>query len=124
VLFYVMIKGVRAIEPRDLSATALAEAKEWVDASSSRLSEARMDRPDAALIREEYANTVRLLHYGCDRAQALLDGLLNDGRAMARAHAELRLAIADYRRLWVRRNRIGGLAESIGRLEQFLPAAR
>lgn len=124
VLFYVMIKGERAIEPRDLSVTALADAREWVDASSSRLSEARMDRPDAALIREEYANTVRLLHYGCDRAQALLDGLLNDGRAMARAHAELRLAIADYRRLWVRRNRIGGLAESIGRLEQFLPAAR
>jgi hypothetical protein len=121
VLFYVMMKGERAIEPRDLSAPALAEARQWIDASCSRLSEARMARPDAALIQEEYANTVRLLHYGCDRAQALLEGLLKDDRAMARANAELRLAIADYRRLWVRRNRIGGLDDSVGRLEKFLP---
>ena len=81
-----------------------------------------MERPDAELIREEYANTVRLLHYGCDCARALRDGLLNDSRAMGRADAELRLAIADYRRLWVRRNRIGGLADSVRRLEKLLPA--
>jgi hypothetical protein len=40
---------------------------------------------------------------------------------MARVNDELRLAIAEYRRLWVRRNRIGGLADSARKLEKLLP---
>jgi hypothetical protein len=79
-----------------------------------------MERADAALILEEFANTVRLLHYACDHARALADGAPEDSPAMARAHEELRFAIAEYRRLWVRRNRIGGLADSVRRLEKLL----
>lgn len=122
VLFYAMLNRERVIDARELSAEALGEAREWVDASSARLAEARMERPDAALIVEEYANTVRLLRYACDHARAILDGTLDDSRAMSRAHEELRIAIGEYRRLWVRRNRIGGLADSVRRLEKFLPA--
>jgi hypothetical protein len=120
-LFTVMLGRGPADESRPLSAAAIAEAREWVDASASGLHEARMERPDAALILDEYANTVRLLHHACDHARALLEGTLDDSRAMARAHDELRLAIAEYRRLWVRRNRIGGLADSVRRLEKLLP---
>ena len=78
-----------------------------------------MDRPDAALIIEEYGNTVRLLRFASDYAQAVLTGVQGDGKVMARAHEELRLAIGEYRRLWMRRNRPGGLADSVRRLERL-----
>ncbi len=121
VLFYILQNRKDVVEPRELSAAAIGKAREWVDSSASRLAEARMDRPDAALILDEYANTVRLLHYACDHAHALIDGTLSDRRVMARAHEELRFAIGEYRRLWVCRNRIGGLADSVRRLERLLP---
>jgi hexosaminidase len=121
-LFYVLLNRKDVMDPRELSAEALGKAREWVDASASRLHEARMERPDAALILDELANTVRLFHSACDHARALLEGTWNDRRAMARAHDELRFAIGEYRRLWVRRNRIGGLADSVRRLERLLPS--
>lgn len=119
-LFYVLLDRRDVIDPRELSAGALREARAWVDSSASRLAEARMDRPDAGLIIEEYANTARLLRSACDYAQALLEGRLADSRVMARAHEELRFAIGEYRRLWMRRNRPGGLADSVRRLERLL----
>ena len=121
-LFYVLLNRKDVIDPRELSAAALRKAREWIDASTSRLSEARMDRPDASLILDEYANTVRLLRYACDHAQALVNGTLEDGKAMRRAHEDLRFAIGEYRRLWMCRNRVGGLADSVRRLERLLPS--
>jgi hexosaminidase len=121
-LFYVLLNRRDVVDPREFSAEALREARAWVDSSVSRLAEARMDRPDAGLIIEEYANTARLLHCECDHAQALLEGTRDDSSVMARAHEQLRLSIGEYRRLWMRRNRPGGLADSVRRLERLLPS--
>jgi len=111
-LFYLLLNRRDVIDPKELSAEALRQARAWVDFSASRLAEARMDRPDAGLIIEEYANTARLLRSVCDYAQ---------NKAMAQAHEELRFAIGEYRSLWMRRNRPGGLADSVRRLERLLP---
>lgn len=121
-LFYILLNRRDVIDPKELSADALREARAWVDSSASRLAEARMDRPDAELIIEEYANTVRLLRLECDHAQALLEGAQDDGKVTALAHEELRFAIGEYRRLWMRRNRVGGLSDSVQRLERLLPS--
>lgn len=109
-LFYVLLNRRDVIDPGELSADALRQARAWVDSSASRLAEARMDRPDSALIIEEYANTARLLRSVCDYAQ---------DKVMARGYEELRFAIGEYRRLWMRRNRPGGLADSVRRLERL-----
>ena len=120
-LFYILLNRRDVIDPKELSADALTNARRWVDSCGSRLAEVRMDRPDAALIVEEYANTVRLLRFAFDYGRALLDGTSGDSRVMARAHEELRFVIGEYRRLWMRRNRVGGLSDSVRRLERLLP---
>jgi hypothetical protein len=66
-----------------------------------------MDLPDAALIRDEYALTVRLLLLACDRAAGKNAGM----------NERLAAIIEEYRRLWLARNRVGGLADSVRRLQ-------
>ena len=82
-----------------------------------------MDRPDAALIHDEYASTIGLLRYACDRGMALLDGSFTDGHTAAALGESLRRFIGEYRRIWMERNRIGGLAESVRLLDALLPGA-
>jgi len=74
---------------------------------------ARMDRPDAPLISDEYALTVRLMLLACDRSDALLAG------ASSRPPTRERLSeiVGEYRRLWLARNRPGGLPDSVRRLQ-------
>jgi hexosaminidase len=123
-LFYTLRNREHFTRPKELSSAALAETRHWIAESAARLDEARMERADAPLIRDEYMNTARLLHFACDRGLALQEGSSADSPVMKRAEGELRSAIAEYRRLWVRRNRIGGLGDSVGRLEKLLPAGR
>jgi hypothetical protein len=72
-----------------------------VDAALARLPAARMKRPDAALIRAEFRNAARMMRAGCARAT---------GRRPALARI-----IAEHRRLWLARNRPGGLEDSCRR---------
>lgn len=94
-------------------------ALDAIDAAIQPLATERMTRPDAPLILQEFDNTVRLLRHACRLGQLLIqpDGsgalprrrLLND---------DIREIIREYERLWLARNRLGGLADSVARLER------
>ena len=71
-----------------------------------------MDLPDAALVRQEYELTVRMMLLACDRAAG-----------KATTHETLAEIIGEFRRLWLARNRVGGLANSVRRLEALAPGA-
>ncbi len=73
-----------------------------------------MERDDAELIRGEMTWTARLLRHACHRA-LLMAGETNDRAAL---DEDLRGIIADYRNLWLARNRPGGLDDSVARLDQ------
>lgn len=107
--------------PGAVSEAQLEETRAYVEAAASRLSSARMDRPDAGLVVEEYENTVRLLLHACDRGIAALRGTLADPRTTRSWRGELEAVLSEYRRIWLRRNRIGGLEDSIRGLESLLP---
>lgn len=73
-------------------------------------------------VKEELLFTAKLLRHGCQLGAAQLStpDLIVAGIPEARRTElanELEPLIDDYRRLWVRRSRPGGLAESAGRLE-------
>ncbi|HET7079068.1 MAG TPA: glycoside hydrolase family 20 zincin-like fold domain-containing protein [Chloroflexia bacterium] len=90
-----------------------------IDAAMAPLSAARMQRPDAALIVEEYENTARLMRHACHRGQWLVDREHGDTTATRQAlDADLRDIIREYERIWLRRNRPGGLADSVARLQK------
>jgi hypothetical protein len=96
----------------------LAGALEWVEAAAARLGRARMRRGDAALVLDEFRNNARMLAAGCRRGIVQLRG----GRAAAaegrRLAGELRQILGEHRRLWLARNREGGLQDSARVLEE------
>jgi hypothetical protein len=90
-----------------------------IDAAMAPLGAARMQRPDAALIVEEFENTARLMRHACRRGEWLLEREHGDTAATRRAlDADLRDVIREYERIWLLRNRPGGLADSAGRLQK------
>jgi hypothetical protein len=124
-LFQLLRHPDRRAPPDGLRAKALAETRRWIEEVAARLDGARMDLPDAALIRDEYGLTVRLLLLACDRAAVLL-GTAGAGEGAGkepRMRERIVEIIGEYRRLWLARNRVGGLADSMRRLEALLPGA-
>ena len=85
-----------------------------IDRAMSGLGQAQMARPDAALIVQEYENTARLMRHACRRI-ALAQGRPADRLEL---NQDLGAIIEEYRRLWLARNRPGGLADSVARLER------
>jgi hypothetical protein len=118
-LFHVLRYPDRREPPEGLRADALARTRRWIETVAARLDGARMGLPDAALIRDEYTLTVRMLLLACDRAAVLVGaGGAGFGPGMRERIADI---IGEYRRLWLARNRIGGLADSVKRLEALIP---
>lgn len=89
-----------------------------IEEAAAPLTAARMDRPDGSLIKREFANAARLARHGCRRGMLAFEG---NARKAARAKRELRAdlkgILAEHKRLWMARNRPGGFAESVARLE-------
>ncbi|MDW8100449.1 MAG: family 20 glycosylhydrolase, partial [Anaerolineae bacterium] len=108
-----------------LTVEKLEHTRSYINQVMARLPEARMARPDAAQIADEFRNAAALLQHACRLGIARLQA---DGGEIARIPAqvrqglaeELREIIAEYRRLWLARNRPGGLDDSAGRLERLL----
>jgi hypothetical protein len=84
---------------RDVTAEDLSAASAAIDAAMARLSKSRMNRPDSRLIRDEFTNAAAMLKYACGRDADALPAI-----------------VESHRRLWLARNRPGGLEDSVARL--------
>jgi hypothetical protein len=94
---------------------------------SAKLGDARCDRDDASLLREEFALAADLMRHGCRLGIARLaaDGFAVaaiPGPTRAQLAADLGRIIPEYERVWRLRNREGGLRDSVGRFERLLLA--
>lgn len=85
------------------------------------LERAKMDRLDADLVRAEFRLTARLMQHACQR------GLLAFEEDPTRAatlrqelYQDMQGILSEYKRIWLERNRPGGLADSIARFEALL----
>ncbi len=88
-----------------------AAAGEAIEEAVRGLSGAALARPDAETVREEFAQAARMLRLAVARGQARL------AKRDLPAGRELEVILAEHRRLWLVRNRPGGLADSAARLE-------
>jgi hypothetical protein len=93
----------------------LHETVEYIDATVAPLGRAHMARPDAGLIQREFEMTARMLRHGVKRGLAQIDPAAYPADTLG---AELDALIADYRALWLERNRPGGLDDSAARLQK------
>jgi hexosaminidase len=99
-----------------LTRAAFDCAAEAINQAMAPLPGAAMTTPDAALIVREFKNTARLLSHACRRGLLGIGALdATSGPALA---ADMQEIIAEYRPLWLARNRTGGLVDSVARLEK------
>jgi len=108
--------------PEGVTKPGIAAARRLIEGAASKLDTARMERADGPLVRDEFASAARLLAFACDRGEAMLGGSLDAFTESSRAREELRAIIGEHRRLWMERNRVGGLADSVRRFAPLLPA--
>jgi hexosaminidase len=110
--------------PAAVTANRIRQTREYIEAVLTPLNQARMERPDGALIRDEFDNAARMLRHACDRALALWRGGPATARVRRALAADLRVILGEHRRLWMARNREGGLQDSVRSLEQRLAEYR
>jgi hypothetical protein len=109
-----------------LSVQGLEKTLAYIDQVMEPLPQARMTRPDAKLIIDEFrwaADVLRLAcRLGTARLQAEPDAPLDalPPKSRAALAEELRPLIERHREIWLQRNRPGGLDDSVARLERTL----
>jgi hypothetical protein len=104
-----------------LDPARIRAAGEQINAIAARLSRLRLRR-DAEQVRDELAQAARLMRLGAERGAVLCEGR-PDGEARAAIASGLRAAADEHRRLWLLRNRPGGLRDSTARMEALVPGA-
>jgi hypothetical protein len=76
-----------------------------------------MNRSDVDLILAELRNGVQMLRYACARGTFLKDASTSSS---GRLRTWMQEILSEHRRLWLARNRPGGLADSAARLERII----
>lgn len=91
---------------------AIAAARSCVD----RMQKAQMNRPDAKLILDEFANAAAMTEIGCGIGRLrLLEG--GDAKGKTRLAKLRQETVAEHERLWLARNRPGGLVDSLAKFQ-------
>ena len=116
-LFRILSKNKNKQDMADIMPDHLDAASAAIDAAMQPLTRASMRRPDAALVIDEMRNTAAVLRHACARGRWLLDPASVDPLTL---RAQILSMIGEHDRLWLARNRIGGLAESRAHLTKLL----
>lgn len=90
----------------------LITAQEQIDSIMAPLDKARMNRPDAALIQAEFANAARFMQYSCRYGLAKHQKKIDSAQTRKALADNLREALTEHCRLWMARNRKGGLDDA------------
>jgi hypothetical protein len=125
VLFYMLIKPDDNFnrrhyyaDLRTLTKDGLDKTLVYIDRVMAPLGKADMDLPDAGLIKDELNCAANFLRHACRLGIARLEApdkkIVNIPAARrAELAAELKQILVEYQRLWLLRNRPGGLADSV-----------
>jgi hypothetical protein len=119
-LYHLLHRPVAQEVHRSVTEKRLIAASEYVEEVAAPLALAQMAGVEGALVRDEYLNTVATLLHACARGLALRQGTIGRSAVKRRLATDLRLIIDEHRRLWMARNREGGLQDSARRLENRL----
>ncbi|MBD3346138.1 MAG: family 20 glycosylhydrolase [Chitinivibrionales bacterium] len=101
---------------RRISKGDLKKSIRKFDTLEKKIPSIKPEIPDASLIRQELTNAIRMARFGAKRGLIAL-GEPADTKELRR---ELKNIIAQHKKLWLKRNRPGGLEESAGKLEKVL----
>jgi len=128
VLFYILLNPEAPVNSgpyANLTIKKLNKTQAHIDRSLQPMHRADMDCSDALQIKDEVANAARLLRHACSLATARLqtaDGKVGSipEHTRKKLTADLEHIIGEHKRLWLLRNRRGGLEDSAARMERIL----
>ena len=101
-------------DPSQITAAALRRTIACLDHQEGQLASARPGGAEGRLVLAEIRNGIAMARHACHRVQ----GVSQLTRSRATLQRELSKIITSHRRLWLMRNRLGGLDESVGHLEE------
>lgn len=122
-MFRLLSKSLDNMEDiKDLSADNLREVIKTAEKAEQDIAQTKMALPDAELIKAEYTNAAEMVILGCKMGLIRLDMQAEKDVAEQKADAaeQMRHIITEHERLWLARNRAGGLADSKQKLEDRL----
>jgi len=93
---------------------------DWLAGCKSQLKQTVLEIPDAATVVDELSNTIRLVELGAGLHRYIhrikLEDTASEIAWLEHSTEQLELAIAEFKRLWLLRNREGGLETSLRNL--------
>ncbi|MDP8944618.1 MAG: family 20 glycosylhydrolase [Actinomycetota bacterium] len=120
VLFHLLTQAPDLAVPDGVTVESLRQAGEHINSVVGPLESARMDREDADLTRDEFANAARMMLHACNRGTAMLEGTIDSVGRREELASEMRTILGEHRRLWISRSRGGGLQDSESALVERL----
>jgi hypothetical protein len=122
-LHELLANGLACALPPNVTAATLVATEAHVLGAIERMCHARLVRPDGALIVEEFAHNARMAVAACRLGRMLREQDTSEHSRAAVAH-ELELVVSEHRRVWLARNRPGGLEDSLRVIETRLKECR
>ena len=120
VLFNLLTQSPDSPLPEGVSVKSLRETSEHIGSIVEPLEGARMDREDAGITRDEFANAARMMLHACQRGTAMLEGTIDSAAKRDELASEMHTILGEHRRLWSARNHVGGLQDSESVFEKRL----
>ena len=120
VIFHLLTQAPDLPVPDGVTVESLRQAEQHIRSVVEPLGHARMNRQDAEITSDEFANAARMMLHACERGTAMLEGSIDSAEKRDELASEMRTILGEHRRLWSARNRIGGLQESESVFEKRL----
>jgi hexosaminidase len=122
----ILFQILQASPAEILTQKGLTEAKfqqtlAYINQATSNLADAQPNLPDADLIRREFSWAADMLRHACHRGMWVIRKGQNkeDINLRQQLAEEADRLIAEYREIWLARNRVGGLKDSLAWLENM-----
>ncbi|QTH43177.1 family 20 glycosylhydrolase [Cohnella sp. LGH] len=100
------------------------EMEIWLREREEELERLDLQGPDADLVRDELRNTLRLIEQGAGLHRYIfrqdLEGAAAEREWLERLQKQLETALSEFKRLWLARNREGGLSASTAAFAKLL----
>jgi hypothetical protein len=125
-LFWLLIKPERVFDPAGATQASFERTLDQLERAGQTLETAQPESGESALVRDELRWVQELLRFACQLGRARCTLVDRDATALLPAARRSALAqtltplIERQRALWLSRNRPGGLADSLRRLERIL----
>ncbi len=114
--------GLTGPLPEGVTEATLRETHAHLEVALRHLSATRMCRSDAGLIVDEFTNSGRMAQHACRLGMALARDDIGHAAVRRTLAADMREIIHERQRLWLARNRPGGLPDSLLGLEALVRA--